>query len=694
MPQLTYLDFDLTIYPRGSGYSSRVLGSPGGGSSEQSFDPPFDQERLNLFFAKIGQPRTRRAESPELSIVKSFGDDLFRALFSGQTLSCLRASLDEATRQNKGLRIRLHLTDAPALTELPWEYLYNASLNSFLALSDGTPIIRYLDFPETVRSLQVLLPLRILVVISGPEDLPALDVQYEWESLQRSLSSLQDRSLVIVDCIRPATIEAVQDALRSAEYHIFHFVGHGIFEQGCQDGFLAFEDEHGNSRHVSGQELGVLLHDYRSLRLAVFNSCDAARTSLSDPFSGVAQGVVQQGIPAVIAMQFEITDRAAIKFATDFYRSIAEGFPLEASLAYARKSMYLELRSVEWGTPVLYLRSPEGKIFDVTRPALSASELDDLQAMIRKGKQAIDKRDFHAGVEILESALAKKPDLPEAHVLLAYARPEEQIQKQIQQLHAAALSEINALPEPQEEPMSMRLLKERAPGSSEYRSLRDLFYKKYLRKPLWARCLLFYRPAEPAAWLWHVLYYASLVFAVSALSVGIFEPKDPDSGGAIGGGLVLVALASVWNILANLNYRRNARPRKKVDTLGNFLIFGTLFCGGMSAFMVVMWFVDHRVSFYTETEAGMLFSLAGVFWPCYRTRRRQMTGKISAAPIDSAVFVLCSLLLLAIFVVTVIYGASRGAFPHYSIIVRAVAVGLAVLAARRHYRALLRLDQV
>ena len=37
-----------------------------------------------------------------------------------------------------------------------------------------------------------------------------------------------------------------------------------------------------------------------------------------DPYSGVAQSLVQMGIPAVIAMQFEVTDDVAIEFAERF----------------------------------------------------------------------------------------------------------------------------------------------------------------------------------------------------------------------------------------------------------------------------------------------------------------------------------------------------------------------------------------
>jgi CHAT domain-containing protein len=77
--------------------------------------------------------------------------------------------------------------------------------------------------------------------------------------------------------------------------------------------------------------LAQLLSDYRTLRLDVLNSCEGARTGLTDRYAGTAQTLVQQGVPAVIAMQFEITDQAAIDFSNTFYAAIADGYPVEAA---------------------------------------------------------------------------------------------------------------------------------------------------------------------------------------------------------------------------------------------------------------------------------------------------------------------------------------------------------------------------
>ena len=100
------------------------------------------------------------------------------------------------------------------------------------------------------------------------------------------------------------------------------------------------------------------------LRLVVLNSCEGARTTLTDPYAGVATTLVQLGVPAVVAMQFEISDRAAIVFAEELYTNlIGRRDPIDASVAEARKAIYSDVDKVEWATPVLFVRDPDVELF-------------------------------------------------------------------------------------------------------------------------------------------------------------------------------------------------------------------------------------------------------------------------------------------------------------------------------------------
>ncbi len=407
MEEISYLDFDLLIERAEEGYTVRVLNSPAG-QAAADFCLPFSELELENFLLRVGRTRrgVRRLESPEMEAAKSFGGRLFDAVFGGDVRGCLRSSLDEANRQGAGLRLRLRLTDVPELADLPWEYLYNPALSRFLALSTETPLVRYLDLPERIRPLTVHPPLKVLVVISSPSDYPPLEMEREWEKLREALGDLVQRGLVALERLEDATLMTLQRRLRRGEYHIFHFIGHGGFDAQAQDGVLLLEDEQGRGRPVSGQYLGTLLHDERTLRLAILNACEGARTSRTDPFAGTAQSLVQQGTPAVIAMQFEITDEAAITLAHEFYAALADGYPVDGALAEARKAIFGQENDVEWGTPVLYMRSPDGRIFDVKWVSEETRKRDQIAVLYREAQAAMMEEDWKTAIEKLEAVLA------------------------------------------------------------------------------------------------------------------------------------------------------------------------------------------------------------------------------------------------------------------------------------------------
>ena len=373
MTPITYLDFDLaidTLDPTTGRHRVRVLNSPAG-QADGEFVLPFDGRDLEVLFLRLGRPRrgVRRIGSPEMTAAQNFGSTLYNAVFSPSVQGALLRSLDLAPAKGAGLRLRLRLNGAPGLMELPWEFLFDTVHQRFLVHSTATPIVRYLELPSTVPPLTVPLPLQVLVMIANPHDhnFGQLDVEGEWQKVQAALAPLVAQQLVTITRVNGGSLRDLQRALRGTQYHVFHFIGHGGFDAATKQGLLLLTDEQGRSRPVAGHHLGTLLRDHPSLRLALLNACEGARTTPDDPFAGVAQGLVQTGIPAVIAMQFEITDQAAATLAEEFYAALTDGYPVEAALAEARKAIYGQGNDVEWGTPVLYLRAADGLLFQIDK---------------------------------------------------------------------------------------------------------------------------------------------------------------------------------------------------------------------------------------------------------------------------------------------------------------------------------------
>jgi CHAT domain len=342
-----------------------VFASTRDAEASRTFELPFSDLEIENFILRVSRPRgRRRITTSAMDEARRMGGGLFSAMFAGEVLALYRETLARARGQDRGVRITICLSEAPELVDVPWEYLFDEP--DFLAVSAFTPVVRYLDLPRGHRPLQITPPLRVLGVVSNPADHEQLDVEREQANLTRALSEVISAGAVELHWLERPTLGGLLRALQSHQFHALHYIGHGTYDPDAGRGVLLFEDEAGWSRPVGGDKLGMVLHDFSSLRLAVLNACEGARTSRSDPFAGVAGSLVQRDIPAVVAMQFEISDEAAIVFAGGFYRPLAAGSPVDASLARARLAMLAERGDdLEWGTPVLFMRVPDGRIFEL-----------------------------------------------------------------------------------------------------------------------------------------------------------------------------------------------------------------------------------------------------------------------------------------------------------------------------------------
>ncbi|HEY5902069.1 MAG TPA: CHAT domain-containing protein [Anaerolineales bacterium] len=480
MDARSYTDFDLVIEQSGDKYRARVISSPAGQAAVE-FDGLFSPLEVENFVLRMGRPKRgmRRIDSSEMETIRIFGGKLFRTVFSNEVLACYMRSIDTVLRQNKGLRIRLRI-NVPEFHDLPWEFLYNPQVDQFLALSKDTPIVRYMELPYSTQALAVKAPMKILVMISSPAEYPPLDVEEEWRRLNRALQPLIDQGLVVLRRLEKPTLGALQQQLRREAVHIFHFIGHGKYFERQQDGMLLLEDESGRGRPTSGQHLGALLHDHHTLQLVVLNACEGARTSSDDPYTGVAQTLVRQGIPAVLANQFEIFEDAAVTLAQEFYGALADGYPVDAALSEARKAIFASDNDVEWGTPVLFMRIPNGVLFK-TKPAATGQLAAEKELAARVEREPEQKKkedraalllqrlydqarnqmlqgDWPAAIDLLGQIHEIDPEFRDVESLLEEAQAEGERAKQAAALLAQARESLQAGDDPSAIPVLEELL--------------------------------------------------------------------------------------------------------------------------------------------------------------------------------------------------------------------------------------------
>jgi len=293
-----------------------------------------------------------------------YGQRLYNYLFGDGAKLQNFLEFNDAYRRQARLTLALH-PSAAALWRLPWEYLHDKT--DFLCLSGRFLLNRapagmgQLEPPETPR------PLRILVVIAGPDDQPELNFEQELAVMQEALDEAQRQGWVQVDYLDDATLEALRERLGREEYHVLHYTGHGAYSETEEKGQLCFEDETGRADLVSADALRPLLINQPSLRLAILSACQSAQTGGLEAFDSVATGLLAADLPAVLAMQSSILDQSAIEMARVFYTQLARGQTPEQALFQARYAMDQldqrrpaknQERRFDWGVPALYLRAP------------------------------------------------------------------------------------------------------------------------------------------------------------------------------------------------------------------------------------------------------------------------------------------------------------------------------------------------
>jgi hypothetical protein len=366
--RVEYLDFEVSVITVKRGvYRASVRSAAGEDSAPFKMPYKADQLEKQLLVVENAILRSglsgRQALSPQSKEIRDFGQKLFEALLPGDLQGLFRTTRALAREAGTGVRIRLNIEPA-GLAAIPWEFLYDSRSGEYICLSAQTPIVRHLSLAQPIPQMEVAAPLRILGMVASPSGLEPLNTDNEKRRVQDALSDLIQKNAVVLHWLEGQTKSDLQHELRQGAYHVFHFVGHGGFDREKDEGFIALANDYGARSDCSASVLATLLADEPTLRLVILNSCEGATGGGKDVFSSTASIVLRRGdVAAVVAMQYQISDHAAITFAREIYRAIAAGLPVDIAVAEGRKALMGRDGSAEWATPVLHLRSRDGLLF-------------------------------------------------------------------------------------------------------------------------------------------------------------------------------------------------------------------------------------------------------------------------------------------------------------------------------------------
>ncbi|MFE6843492.1 CHAT domain-containing protein [Streptomyces sp. NPDC057686] len=389
-------DFVLEMSEAPGGYCIEVSSPCGEDRTTIDIDAHELLHRLpSLQAAVLGSAARSRGAGTEMEQpIRQVGGMLFEAVFHDSIKALYLSSRQKARERDQRLRMVLRVR-CPELAALPWEFLHDAKLGGYLCLHH--PIVRHVEILEPVSPLRVQPPLRILGMVSLPGSLGALDAETERESLSTALKPLLDEKMVQLDWVRGQTKQDLFAALFQG-CHVLHFIGHGRFDEGRRQGMIIFADEQGREDPLHAEALGSLISIAEPApRLVVLNSCESGTSHAQDLFSSTA-AELEYTVPAVVAMQFAVTDKAAVLFSRAFYQALAANRPVDEGVRTARIALRADKDdSLECFTPVLYQRSGDAHLFDLTSPRRPSppltvvEEINQIQREADHGKAASEQ---------------------------------------------------------------------------------------------------------------------------------------------------------------------------------------------------------------------------------------------------------------------------------------------------------------
>jgi len=147
---------------------------------------------------------------------------------------------------------------------------------------------------------------------------------------------------------------------------VVHYIGHGSYDASNKGGRLAFESPEGVATNTTANSFAMVLKD-STVRFVFVNACESGHAA-----GGLAEVLALKGMPAALGMQTRVLDDVAISFANGFYTALSNYFPVDRALVEGRLQVFAEKSAGDddpylhphWAEPILYMRAPDGQIFD------------------------------------------------------------------------------------------------------------------------------------------------------------------------------------------------------------------------------------------------------------------------------------------------------------------------------------------
>ncbi|HKP10482.1 MAG TPA: CHAT domain-containing protein [Blastocatellia bacterium] len=300
-----------------------------------------------------------------------YGPKLYTWLFQDDVLAAFqraRWSADGSTHTAPSSGLRLRLWIDPKLAELHhvwWEAMIDplreAPLCLDLAMSRYLRVSQARGWPIAER------PLRMLTLVASPRgvenfDLPSIDLSQETSIIGKATAGLQPfvQNEILAEDVTPERVMAEL----SKGYHILHILAHPVR---FQDRYcLLLSDADGNAVPVALEKLAQAMEgSSASPPCFVFLATPMkADEQVGELLVQAAPSLVAAGAQAVLAIQAAMEVDTLRLFAERLYTALIRTGTVDNAVTVARSAVYYARPdSWEWALPVLYMRTPDGQLF-------------------------------------------------------------------------------------------------------------------------------------------------------------------------------------------------------------------------------------------------------------------------------------------------------------------------------------------
>ncbi len=320
--------------------------------------PGFTVRELLNFRVLVGNAIARVQELDGEALAQA--RTLYEAIFAGE-LRDLFVALSTANEQ-RPLLIRWLCEDS-RLQAVPWEALCRPdSSHGFLAGAADMLVARGVHSVKPWQPRELRRALRVLPVLAIP-DRSVLD------GLELALREhIESGAIEFLPAIEgdAARNPMLFERLRSGPSpHVLHFLGHGGFDSRRNPVIRLSDASYGERSQLPIEVFAEELRaNFNTMRLIYLQACSGARPGA---FGSAAQLLARAGVDAIVAhlwpVRAEVARAAALDFYTHLVGARSGSGDIAASVQSSRRTLLAS--GADGFSPVLYLRGPDSRLFDL-----------------------------------------------------------------------------------------------------------------------------------------------------------------------------------------------------------------------------------------------------------------------------------------------------------------------------------------